>query len=311
MYSAKAGGRARHALFESGMDIAVIEALQLDDDLLGAVDAGQLVLHYQPLIALDTGSLAGVEALVRWQHPERGLLWPDAFIGAAETNGAIIPIGRWVVREACRQGQLWRQRFPDRRFTMSVNLSPRQLFQHDIVATVSGALGDSGLPAESLVLELTEAVMTKDFEATAKQLEALKALGVQLAIDDFGTGYSSMSALRQLPFDILKIDKLFIDDITGNTNDSAFAHAILKLARVLEMETVAEGVEQREQAEQLRDLHCDLGQGYHFAKPLSVDGIDALLGAGSAGNGWLAVGGVAGDHEDAGARKEPAGPSAT
>ena len=152
---------------------------------------------------------------------------------------------------------------------------------------------DSGLPAESLVLELTEGVMTDDFAGTSRQLMALKALGVQLAIDDFGTGYSSMSALRQLPFDILKIDKLFIDGITGDTSESAFANAILKLARVLELETVAEGIEQRDQAEQLRDLHCDLGQGYHFAKPLTVDGIDAILGAGSVGNGWLAVGGTA------------------
>jgi diguanylate cyclase (GGDEF)-like protein len=293
MYSAKAAGRGRHATFESGMDIAVIEGLRLDEDLFHAVQGDELVLHYQPLIALDTGSLAGVEALVRWNHPERGLLWPDSFIAAAEANGAIIPIGEWVLAEACRQGQRWRQRFPDRRFTMSVNLSPRQLFQHDIVATVAAALRDSGLPAESLVLELTEGVMTHDFAGTSRQLGALKALGVQLAIDDFGTGYSSMSALRQLPFDILKIDKLFVDGITGATSESAFAHAILKLARVLELETVAEGVEQRDQAEHLRDLHCDLGQGYHFAKPLSADGIDAILGAGSFGNGWLAVGGTA------------------
>ena len=293
MYSAKAAGRGRYATFESGMDIAVIEGLQLDEDLFRAVGGDELVLHYQPLIALDTGSLAGVEALVRWNHPERGLLWPDAFIAAAEANGAIVPIGAWVLAEACRQGQVWRQRFPDRRFTMSVNLSPRQLFQHDIVETVAAALRDSGLPAESLVLELTEGVMTHDFVGTSRHLVELKALGVQLAIDDFGTGYSSMSALRQLPFDILKIDKLFVDGITGATSESAFAHAILKLARVLELETVAEGVEQRDQAEQLRDLECDLGQGYHFAKPLTVDGIDAILGAGSIGNGWLAVGGTA------------------
>ena len=310
MYSAKAAGRGRHAIFESGMDVAVMDALQLDEDLVRAVAARELVLHYQPLIALDTGSLAGVEALVRWKHPERGLLWPDAFIAAAEANGAIVPIGAWVIREACRQGQQWRQRFPDRRFTMSVNLSPRQLFQHDIVETVASALRESGLPAKSLVLELTEGVMTNDFAATSRQLEALKELGVQLAIDDFGTGYSSMSALRQLPFDILKIDKLFVDGITGATSEAAFAHAILKLARVLELETVAEGVEARDQAEQLRDLHCDLGQGYHFAKPLTVDGIDALLGAGSAGNGWLAVGGAAPEVDEI-ARSESAGPSPT
>jgi diguanylate cyclase (GGDEF)-like protein len=283
MYTAKDAGRGNYAVFEAGMHVAVVDRLELERDLFRAPSNDQLVLHYQPLIALGTGRLSGVEALVRWNHPDRGLLPPADFIELAEATGAIVPIGAWVLQEACRQGRRWRERLGGQPFTMSVNVSARQLFQADIIETVRAALAEAGLPPHCLILELTESVMTRDTSATVQQLNALKALGVQLAIDDFGTGYSSLSSLRQLPFDILKIDKLFVDGITGSPAESSFARAILKLARTLDLETVAEGIEQPGQVTQLRELHCEMGQGFHFARPLGVDGIDALLTVSSLG----------------------------
>jgi diguanylate cyclase (GGDEF)-like protein len=290
MYTAKEGGRGHHALFEANMHVAVIDRLELERDLFKAAELNELVLDYQPMIALNTGRLAGVEALVRWNHPERGLLQPGQFIEAAEATGAIVPIGNWVLNEACTQARRWRDRLKGQPFTVSVNVSARQLFQADIVGTVREALASSGLEPNCLILELTESVMTEDTAATVGRLQALKGLGVQLAIDDFGTGYSSLSSLRHLPFDILKIDKLFIDGITGSPAESSFARAILKLARTLDLETVAEGVEQPAQVESLRELHCELGQGFHFARPLSIDGIDAILAVSTLAEQWSPLG---------------------
>jgi EAL domain-containing protein (putative c-di-GMP-specific phosphodiesterase class I) len=290
MYTAKEGGRGHHAVFEAGMHHAVIDRLELERDLFRAAELNELVLNYQPMIALNTGRLAGVEALVRWNHPERGLLQPGQFIELAEATGAIVPIGNWVLNEACAQARRWRDRLKGQPFTISVNVSARQLFQADIVGTVRDALETSGLEPNCLILELTESVMTEDTAATVGRLQALKGLGVQLAIDDFGTGYSSLSSLRHLPFDILKIDKLFIDGITGSPAESSFARAILKLARTLDLETVAEGVEEPAQVESLRELHCELGQGFHFARPLSVDGIDAILAVSTLAEQWSPLG---------------------
>lgn len=239
------------------------------------------------MIALGTGRLAGLEALVRWRHPTRGLLPPSEFLDLAEQTGDIVGLGKWVLEEACRQAQLWKDRYPSHRFTMSVNLSPNQLFQPDVVETVHGALHAAGLSPADLVLELTEGVMVTDEVVTVGRLHALKSLGVQLAVDDFGTGYSSLSYLRRLPVDILKIDKLFIDGLTDGPTEAAFARSIIKLAQTLGLETVAEGVEEAGQVNALRDLRCEQAQGFHFAKPLNVDGVDALLGAAAAGDGWL------------------------
>ena len=279
MYTAKRDGKGSAQVFQSSMHTEVISRLALESDLQHALVNEELVVHYQPLVNLQTGELSGLEALVRWQHPERGLLPPADFIEAAEQSGHIVPIGAWVLDEACRQGREWKDRYPGRPFTMSVNLSPRQFQQSDVIDKVRQALQTSGFPARDLVIELTEGVMMFDSEETVHQLEALKGLGVQLAIDDFGTGYSSLSYLRRLPFDILKIDKLFVDGIAGNATEAAFAKAIMKLAQTLKLETVAEGVELSAQVSELRGLECDLGQGYYFAKPLGVDGIDALLRA--------------------------------
>jgi EAL domain-containing protein (putative c-di-GMP-specific phosphodiesterase class I) len=195
----------------------------------------------------------------------------------AEESGAIVSMGSWVLRTACTQAQVWTERHPQHPFTLSVNLSPSQLFQSRIVDDVEAALEASGFAASNLVLELTEGVMLREGAETVERLQALKRLGVQLAVDDFGTGYSSLSYLRRLPVDILKIDKLFVDGIADRDTDSAFASAIIRMAETLHLETVAEGVEQAAQAEKLRSLGCLSAQGFHFAKPLNVDGIDALL----------------------------------
>ncbi|HVE46224.1 MAG TPA: EAL domain-containing protein [Acidimicrobiales bacterium] len=286
MYTAKGAGRGRYELFRSGMHEAVVERVELEQGLQKAPERDELVLHYQPVISLASGRMVGFEALLRWNHPERGLLGPGEFIDVAEENGAIVPMGTWALEEACRQAQDWKDRHPHQPFSMAVNLSPKQLFQPDVVRVVRNALAASGLAAEDLILELTEGVMVKDTLVTVERLHALKAIGVKLSIDDFGTGYSSLSYLRRLPFDILKIDKLFIDGIAAGHTESAFALAIIKLAQTLGLETVAEGVEHPEQVANLRELGCELAQGFHFAKPLTVDGAEALLAANER-DGWL------------------------
>ena len=285
MYTAKAAGRDRYQLFEDGMHAAVVQRVQLEQELERTVAQGELVLHYQPVIALATGRLAGLEALVRWQHPTRGLLGPDEFLPQAEVSGAIVGIGSWVLDEACRQAGRWKARHPEYPLTMAVNLSPRQLFDTDMVDTVDAALARGGLAPSELVLELTESVMVRDTATTLDRLNRLKSLGVGLAIDDFGTGYSSLSYLRSLPFDVLKIDKQFIRGVEGG-DSSAFARAIVKLAQTLGMETVAEGVEEAGQAAELVRLGCTMAQGYYFARPLTVEGVDALLAA-TGRDGWV------------------------
>jgi diguanylate cyclase (GGDEF)-like protein len=278
MYRAKEAGRACYEVFDTGMHETILARLELERDVRRAVDERQFVVHYQPLVALADGRLVGVEALVRWQHPTRGLLAPAEFLEVAEATGLIVPLGAWVLQEACRQARRWAEQCPEQRLTMSVNLSPRQLSDPGIVATVAAALSESGLPAADLVLELTEGLLVSDGPAVIDRLFALKALGVRLAIDDFGTGYSSLSYLRRLPFDILKIDKLFVDGVAGGPEASAFAQAIIKLAHSLRLETVAEGVEHDDQSRHLRQLGCELAQGYHFAKPLSAEDITTMLG---------------------------------
>jgi diguanylate cyclase (GGDEF)-like protein len=289
MYTAKGAGRGRFALFVPDMHTAVLRRIEMENYLRGAADAGEFILHYQPIIALATGRLIGFEALLRWQHPTRGLLAPSEFLGLVEETGAITTIGAWALGEACHQARQWMDRFPGSQpLTMSVNLSPSQLFQPDIVDIVTAALGRAGLDPASLILELTEGVMIDDGPIVAERLQCLKALGVQIAIDDFGTGYSSLSYLRRLPIDILKVDKTFIDDIGAEHGDSTVARAIIRLAQTMELAIVAEGVEHAEQAAELRQLGCDFAQGYWFAKPLNVDGVEAMLGFGALNDSWRA-----------------------
>jgi diguanylate cyclase (GGDEF)-like protein/PAS domain S-box-containing protein len=274
MYKAKTTGKAKWALYEPEMRTAALDRLELENDLHQAVAEQQLRLAYQPIIKLRSNKIVGFEALLRWQHPTRGLIQPNTFIPIAESSGTMVPIGRWVLEEACRTAAAWQRTFPARNLTMSVNLSARQLVATDIVGDVANALVRSGFGARSLILEMTESVLVQDAETATQRLQALRALGVRLAIDDFGTGYSSLSYLRQFPIDILKIDKSFTDTITDRTQIPPIVHGLLDLARTLEMSTVAEGIEHEVQRDSLRDQHCEFGQGFLFAEPL--DAVDAL-----------------------------------
>jgi diguanylate cyclase (GGDEF)-like protein/PAS domain S-box-containing protein len=282
MYLAKSNGKGRCERFEPSLHRTLVERFELIGDLRQALERGQFVVHYQPIVALTTGEITGLEALARWDHPARGIIPPTAFIPLAEETGLIIPIGRWVLEQACQQARQWQQQ-AGRRLSISVNLSVRQ-FQHPgLVGDVAGALRRANLEPGSLILEITESLLMHDSEATIAKLHELKGLGVRLAIDDFGTGYSSLSYLRRFPVDILKVDKSFVDAVASDPEDSALARAIIKLGHTLHLQTVAEGIEAPEQAGHLRTLQCDLGQGYYFAKPLDADAVSALLqGQGSA-----------------------------
>jgi diguanylate cyclase (GGDEF)-like protein len=279
MYRAKEDGRARHEMFDAVMRAGAVRRLETVNDLHRALEREQFVLHFQPQIDLRTNDLVGVEALLRWVHPERGLVPPMEFIPIAEETGLINDLGRWVLRAACRQGREWLDRFPDHAgLVMSVNLSGRQLSQSRLVAEVSAALTDFGFPPEQLVLEITESVLMNDTTAAIATLQALKDLGVRLAIDDFGTGYSSLTYLQRFPIDILKIDKSFIDGLGGSSvEESAVTRTIVALAKTLRLETVAEGVERSEHVRELQSLRCDLAQGYFFARPLDAGALTALM----------------------------------
>jgi diguanylate cyclase (GGDEF)-like protein len=275
MYIAKTRGKGRVEHFEPEMRTVALARMELESDLRRALDAGEFVLHYQPIVVLETGEITGVEALVRWQHPRRGLLPPAQFIGAAEEMGLIVPLGAWVLREACRQGAAWNRR---QDLAVTVNVSGRQLQTPQIVADVRVALAESGLDPQALILELTESVLTTDSgDGVLGTLQALKGLGVRLAIDDFGTGYSSLSSLHRFPIDILKIAKSFVDDIGDTSGRQALAQAIITLGTTLSVRTIAEGIEQSGQRVQLQRLGCELGQGFHFSVPLPAADLEPQL----------------------------------
>jgi diguanylate cyclase (GGDEF)-like protein len=278
MYVAKAHGKGRCEVFEESMQVAMIERLELLADLQRAVECHEFVLRYQPVILLATGQLFGVEALVRWQHPRRGLIQPVDFISLAEDSGAILPLGAWILQEACRQAAAWERAFPDSgEWTLSVNISAKQLQHPGYVAEVERILAETQLPPHRLILEITESVMMQDVTLMMTRLTDLKALGVRLAIDDFGTGYSSLSYLRQFPFDLLKIDKSFIDDVTAVPQQKELTRAIIELGKTLELELVAEGIENPDQLSRLQSLDCQFGQGYYFAQPLEPEAVTDLL----------------------------------
>jgi diguanylate cyclase (GGDEF)-like protein len=277
MYIAKTRGKGRVERFEPEMRTIALERMELESDLRHALDAGEFVLHYQPIVVLESGEITGVEALVRWQHPRRGLLTPAQFIGAAEEMGLIVPLGAWVLREACRQGAVWHRK---RELAVTVNVSGRQLQTPQIVADVRDALRESGMNPQSLILELTESVLTEGNDAVIATLRALKDLGVRLAIDDFGTGYSSLSSLHRFPIDILKIAKSFIDDVDQASGRQGLTQAIIALGNSLSVRTIAEGIEQPTQSAQLRLLGCELGQGFHYSVPLPASEVEPRLMAG-------------------------------
>ena len=280
MYRAKSDGRACYVMFDPSMHTDALARLELENDLRHALNRQELRVYYQPIVTMETGSFTEVEALVRWQHPTRGLVSPGDFIPIAEETGLIVPLGMWVLEEACRQVVAWHQQFPTRPpLTLSVNLSPRQFQQASLVADVAEALRMSGLPAGRLKLEITEGVIMRNVEATIRTLWELRDLGLQLAIDDFGTGYSSLSYLKRLPLDVLKIDRSFVSGIGQNQEDNAIVHAVMALAKSLNLKVTGEGIETVEQATLLGEWGCDHGQGYLFSKPLDGQAAGALLKA--------------------------------
>jgi diguanylate cyclase (GGDEF)-like protein/PAS domain S-box-containing protein len=293
MYRAKNKGKARYEIFDTKMSAAALERLQLEIELRQAVKWGQLRLMYQPLVDLETEMVIGTEALVRWDHPDRGVISPADFIPIAEESGMILAIGNWVLREACRQARQWQLAYPSPHpLKMSVNLSARQFQGTDLVAQVAAILEETGLPAQCLELEITESAVMEDAEATVQTLEQLKKLGVKLAIDDFGTGYSSLAYIERFPLDVLKIDRSFVAQIgkngkngkngddkkNGYSNDrSVVMQAVQTLGHGLGISITAEGIETPEQLAELRDMGCAIGQGFFWAKPLSSLDLGGLL----------------------------------
>jgi diguanylate cyclase (GGDEF)-like protein/PAS domain S-box-containing protein len=277
MYHAKTNGGGRYAIFAASMQTDGLARLELENELRDAVNRDELLVHYQPIVELDGARLFGAEALVRWQHPVRGLISPADFIPLAEETGLIVPIGQWVLEQACYQGAAWQARYPHLPLTISVNLSLRQFQNPGLLHDVQRALAQSDLSPASLQLEITESAIMRDAESTISTMRQLKQLGIKLALDDFGTGYSSLSYLKRLPLDVLKIDRSFVGDIGADREDQAIVKTIIALAKSLNLSTTAEGVETQAQAELLRGWGCEQAQGYHFSRPLSAKDFKSLI----------------------------------
>src|SRR6185503_12936776 len=277
MYRAKENGKARYEMFDQLMHARAVSRLQLESDLRQAVEQKEFTVHYQPIMALETGRLAGFEALVRWNHPRRGMVSPGDFVPVAEETGLIVPIGQWVLEEACKKVREWQLESPGHRaLSLSVNLSARQVAQPDLLERIKGALSESTLQPHHLKLEITESVVMGNAEAAAQMFKQLRSLGVQLSIDDFGTGYSSLSYLHRFPLNYLKIDCFFVVTVTTD-NDNAIVRTISTLARNLGMEVIAEGIETEEQYQQLKMLGCEYGQGFLFSCPVGNSSVQNLL----------------------------------
>jgi EAL domain-containing protein (putative c-di-GMP-specific phosphodiesterase class I) len=278
MYAAKAHGKGRYEVYKSDLQVAIVRRLDRIADLQRAIDGREFVVHYQPIVNLGGGNAVGLEALVRWRHPDHGLLLPDEFIALAEETGLVIPLDRWVLKEACVQTREWQFCHSDaRRLWVSVNISARHFQDEGLVEDVSTALRESDLDPQFLVLEITEGVFVQEAESVIERMLELKALGIRFAIDDFGTGYSSLSYLRRFPIDILKLDKSFVDDVAVSSEDGALAETIVQLGKNLHLQTIAEGIEHAPQLEALRALGCQLGQGFYFTKGLQASEIDELF----------------------------------
>jgi diguanylate cyclase (GGDEF)-like protein len=277
LYQAKEAGRNCFVMFEEHMHQQVSDRLVLEMELREAIDTDQFFLVYQPTFAIDDGTTTGLEALIRWQHPTRGVVGPVEFIPILEETGLIVPVGRWVIREACRQGAVWHREGLS--VAVSVNVSARQLDNETLSSDVASALCEMGMPSDHLIIEVTESTLMRDVAGAVAHLEALKELGVRIAIDDFGTGYSSLSYLRQFPVDILKIDQSFIASLTTSSEAGAIIHTLVQLGKTLGLETVAEGIEQPNQLAQLRDEECETGQGFLYSRPLRARDVRPFLKA--------------------------------
>ena len=278
MYRAKQHGKARHEIFDGEMHKHATSVLQLETDMRHALEREEFFVHYQPIVALDDFKLRGFEALVRWQHPERGYISPGEFIPIAEETGLIIPLGEWVLREACNQMERWQKIFPaDPPLFVSVNLSSKQFIQQDLIKNVAGILEETKIDPKGLKLEITESMVMDNVEQATEMLRQLRALGLKLSIDDFGTGYSSLSYLHRFPVDTLKIDRSFVSRMADSNDNLEIVRIIITLAQTLGMDVVAEGVETREQLAMLCALGCENGQGYFFSKPVDAKGAEKII----------------------------------
>jgi diguanylate cyclase (GGDEF)-like protein len=278
MYRAKSMGKARHEVFDRTMHAHAMNLLKLETDLRRALERQEFALFYQPVISLETLCITGFEALIRWQHPEYGFISPAEFIPVAEETGLILPIGQWVLREACRQMREWQQYIDtDVPLSISVNLSAKQFMQPDLMKQVKDALSETGLAPQCLKLEITESVVMENIEMTTDMLRQLREFGVESSIDDFGTGYSSLSYLHRFPSSTLKIDRSFVSRMNDHSENAEIVRTIIMLARNLGMSVIAEGIETKAQLEQLRAMTCEQGQGYYFAKALSSKDAFSLI----------------------------------
>jgi predicted signal transduction protein with EAL and GGDEF domain len=276
MYRAKKLGRNNFQFYTPAMNEESLERVRIESALRNALERNEFVLHYQPQVDLKTGQIVGMEALIRWKHPELGMVPPNRFIGVAEDTGLIVPIGAWVMRTACAQNKAWQDAGLGR-LRVAVNLSARQFSAAELLAGIEQVLTDTGLDPSCLELELTESLFMSDVTPAVELLHRMKSLGIQLSIDDFGTGYSSFSYLSRFPIDVLKIDRSFVNDITIDANDAAIVASIIALAHNLRLSVIAEGVETAEQLDYLRHQGCDEMQGYYFSRPLPAHEFEQLL----------------------------------
>ncbi|MPZ86695.1 MAG: EAL domain-containing protein [Nitriliruptorales bacterium] len=277
MRQAKSQGKGQVAVFDAALQNGALQRLSLRADLANALARRELFLHYQPIVELGSGRAVATEALLRWQHPQLGTLLPDEFLPVAEETRLMRPIGRWVLERACLQAQACRARFPGQPLSISVNLTSTQLDEGAVVEDVERALENSGLPPACLVLELTESTLLRDTQSAAATVHSLKELGIRLAVDDFGTGYCSLSYLQRLPVDVLKIDRSFVAGLGSDGRQAKLTEGIVQMARTLDMQIIAEGIESSGQLAHLRRLGCDLGQGYLFSYPLGPEDLEDLL----------------------------------
>jgi diguanylate cyclase (GGDEF)-like protein len=278
MYRAKAQGKACYEVFDKGMHTHAVYVLQMENDLRRALEREEFLVYYQPIVSLDNGQLAGFEALIRWQHPDRGFINPSDFIPLAEDTGLIVPIGEWILKRACEQLAKWQWQSPvNRHLFMSVNLSSKQISQPDLVDVIRDTLEETHVEAKHIKLEITESAVMDNAEMAVRLLKRLKALGVGLSIDDFGTGYSSLGYLHRFPVNTLKIDHSFVGRIGEQTENSEIVRTIISLAENMGMDVVAEGVETLNQLAHLRGLKCQYGQGYLFSRPVDANSVTTWI----------------------------------